>query len=394
MTNKLLQDYPNWLNWLKQNIQRGCNQNELLEILLKNQFLQESVEKVFNESTYMNLQKESMGYGELQTKNDWNICVNRIERLMPQVIQSANFYLHAVSDVATKKKILALISRKVFSYIDTFGTYIEPEYPSHLQRVGLIPRSVTDHLSDKWSLGNALSNHIYKEVASKTFDTVRAALENLTSESPSIYFIKGRWGTSGEQVQCISRCDLQKLELPENYVIQEGIENIQLFHGRKMVFRFYVLIFNKKIFLFTNAIAIVHASKYIPQSTDYEVQIKHSGYHLKDSKVELFPIDQLHNGSNFIEQLKLTVQTILPILERVKSYSSESEYQLLGIDGIPCEDHRVKIIEINTYPNLIHTPYINEMVNVPVLTSMMLQVICKVQLENLKEITDSLRLNL
>jgi hypothetical protein len=70
-------------------------------------------------------------------------------------------------------------------------------------------------------------------------------------------------------------------------------------------------------------------------------------------------------------------ENMLPVVDDVRNASTEDKYILLGADGIPCQDSKIRLVEINTYPNLLKPP-VNMLVNMPVISSMMLKLVTDV----------------
>ena len=54
-----------------------------------------------------------------------------------------------------------------------------------------------------------------------------------------------------------------------------------------------------------------------------------------------------------------------PLFNECLEASDKYRYTLLGIDLLPQKNNQIKLIEINTYPNFIHSKEVNTEVNTP-----------------------------
>ena len=112
-----------------------------------------------------------------------------------------------------------------------------------------------------------------------------------------------------------------------------------------MVFRFFILLHNKQVFLNRNSFAVVHGVEYDSNSTAYEIQVQHHGEN--GNQVIRFPLRDLPQYDDYINRLTILTNKILPVLDNVRTASSENSYILLGADCIPCQDGTVKLGDMN-----------------------------------------------
>lgn len=319
------------------------------------------------------------------TLGDWNVCVNRITPLLKPAISQVEATLNGMKSSDTDQ-VSSIIRSSLFSYVDTFDGVEEGGIPSGLNVFRLMDRAFTNPLADKLLLGREVNRLNLVQWVPRSYETVDAALEGTRSSGATLVFIKGRCGTAGEQVQCLRTTDLVTTSLPHDYVIQEAVENVALHEGRKVVFRFYVLIHSGKIFLSTHAFAVVHGEAYDANSTDYDVQIRHAGYNTADSKVKLIALTEFPRGKDWLAAIQVLTGYMKPLLEPLRRECPPARYALLGIDGVPCSDGCVRMIEINNFPNMIHTKAINESVNIPMIASVMLKIVTNTSDASLVEI--------
>jgi hypothetical protein len=300
---------------------------------------------------------------------NWTLSTNRAVRLLNPAVARVNQYL-SLLDESTQEFCNDKIKNTFLSYVDTWDNTVVPVHPS-LTAINLLSRTVTNFLSDKQWLGEEIIKQGLLDIAPRSYNSIQEVFDAGNSLE-RVLFVKGRGGTAGKEVSCIKYSELSSFTLKKSYIIQEAIDNIELYENRKMVFRFFVLLHNKQVFLNRNSFAVIHGVEYDPNSTAYEIQVQHHGK--KGNEVIRFPISNLNQYDDYINRLKILTNKILPVLDNVRNSSSENTYILLGIDGIPCQDGTVKLVEINTYPNLLKPP-VDMLVNMPVLSSMMLKLV-------------------
>lgn len=300
---------------------------------------------------------------------NWSIFTNRALRLLPSAVDRANLYISSL-DKPMQDSCNAKIQNTFVSYVDTWNNTIVPVCDG-LNSINLMPRSVTNCLSDKKWLGQEIIKQGLLDISPRSYNSVQEVLDT-GNTNERVLFVKSKGGTAGQEVSCIKYSELSAFKLKENYIIQEAIDNIELYENRKMVFRFFILIHNKQVFLSRNSFAVIHGVEYQPNSTAYEIQVQHHGEN--GNEVIRFPLSDLNQYDDYINRLIILTNKILPVLDSVTNASSENTYILLGVDGIPCHDGTVKLVEINTYPNLLKPP-VDMLVNMPVLSSMMLKLV-------------------
>lgn len=302
----------------------------------------------------------------------WNFTVNRINKLMPMVVNKLNT-CHVITKFKKKEDEEISLQETLFTYVDTYGGVRLSESSKSFPRIiQLLERRYTNPLADKLRMGRMASESNLHDYIPPTYETKEAADIGLKSTNTPLCFIKGRFGTGGKQVNCCKSENVASLELPVDHIIQAGVNNIWLYEEKKVVIRFYVLLSRKKIWLGRPSFAVVHGIDYDPLSPDFDIQIKHEGYAQRDSRVRLLPLFKIDNYKIWQNALLKALKGIYVMLKPISDLTDYNTYSLLGIDGIPCSDETVKIIEINNYPNMNHTQEINTTVNIPVISSLML----------------------
>jgi len=280
------------------------------------------------------------------------VQANRASALFKQAADRINQSALANSPESSKKDI--------FSYWCKF--YGEnPE--ERADSVKLLEPKVYNRLESKATVSRLLNEHGITDVFPATFPSVEAAIAY--PEPVNIWFVKPFHLSGGRDIQVITTEQLPGFTLPKFNIVQAGIENIQLLEGRKYTARIYLLLWNQAVYLFDEGFAVIHAPQYQKGSTDYGVQVDHRGYESKESAVEMRILSELPNFDGLMAQAKENVLRIRPVLSEAIAHTSLTRYILLGIDLLRLEDDSIQFIEINAIPNFIHSPKINQLLNVP-----------------------------
>src|SRR5690606_4025692 len=117
---------------------------------------------------------------------------------------------------------------------------------------------------------------------------------------------KNPLATAGRDLYCLKRDELSQYFKP-GYIIQEAVEDIDLIEGRKYTIRAYVLVANNAVYLFPDAVVVIHGKLYDPSDRSPEAQFLHEGYNKPGSPVEMRRFSTLTNYGVIHENLKITV---------------------------------------------------------------------------------------
>ena len=232
----------------------------------------------------------------------------------------------------------------------------------HDQLFRLIRKPVYNRFADKGELAQILESEGVDDVFPVTcFDTESAARHR----DVKLWFSKERHGTAGIAMECLTPDALIGHALPRFHVLQAAVPDLRLIDDRKFTTRIYLLVWNRQVHLFDNGFNIIHGVPYIEDSTDYEVQIKHDGYMEADNPVRMQPLKDYDDYTEVWPVILAATARMLPALRDLVGASSPSDYIFLGVDCLLRDPLGVKMIEINSIPNFIHTDQINKEVNVP-----------------------------
>lgn len=262
--------------------------------------------------------------------------------------------------------IAALEEPVCFTYWDTYGNNMLPaEGLVAGQRViRLLDRRISNPLAHKGDLAKLLRERGLTHLAPPTYGSIAAALAAHPDDT-TVWYFKSIYGTGGKGMFCVSHGDLEQQVLPKDFILQAGVRDIELNTGRKFTTRIYLLIWAGDLYFYHNGFTVTHGRDYEPDSTDYAVQIDHRGYEKADGAVRVAP--GLGNATfrRFLPALGRLAQELVPALAECLHASDRDTYLVLGVDTLLCRDGTVKLIEINTAPNFIHSPEVNAEVNVP-----------------------------
>ena len=169
-------------------------------------------------------------------------------------------------------------------------------------------------------------------------------LSDFNETEEKLWFIKNSRCEFTQDIQCMLTSQIHSLKLKENYIIQEGVTDIDLTPDlKKYTIRSYILLFNKKMYLYTDMIKIIHHSIYSELNPDLKIHVDH----------------QVRNGYNPRVPLKgdqRIIGYITSTLIELKKYinldkTDEFTYMLLGCDYIITSNKAV-LIEVNDNPSI------------------------------------------
>jgi len=283
-------------------------------------------------------------------RKSFTLLTNRADRLWRQAVR--NIGNEVPDDVC-------------FTYWDTYR-----DSEADLSDVGintrvvkLVDRAVVNPLANKASLAESIKAEGLTDLAPATYTCVQDALKD--NPADAVWFVKPIFGTGGKGMYCVPAERLADLELPPNSILQREVDAPLLNDGRKFTARIYLMIWNGEIRLFETGLTVTHGVPYREGSTDYAVQIDHRGYRDAASPVQIRPgFDDEAFVEHFEAQREL-VQKLRPVLADCVAASDRDRYIILGVDTMIRRDHTVRLIEVNTFPNFIHTQRVNDTVNVP-----------------------------
>jgi hypothetical protein len=266
--------------------------------------------------------------------NDTQIITNRCKEIFTEV-----------------KKKIKLPENTLFTYLRGININYIPIYQDIYQLLNGVKI-----LNNKKTLGLLLNDTL---ISSRVYTNVSDVLK-VSSNENKLWFIKYIHGSCGRNMICKRTSDLKILQISEKFIIQEGITDLDLHDGYKYTLRIFVLIHDKKLYLYRGIKKRIHGKKYDMNSTEYNIHISGGSYkeripHYYEDKDEIF-----QNIKNNLIELKKHIQSFI-------NKTDKYLYILLGIDYVVETDKNVILIEINTLPNLVNAKEMNEKINIPLI---------------------------
>ncbi|CAE7041812.1 unnamed protein product [Symbiodinium sp. CCMP2456] len=239
----------------------------------------------------------------------------------------------------------------VFTYFDTFGGKTLPDMGSYSRLVQLIDRGVTDVYDHKRGLELRLREFGCSDVFPATYFSSAEALQATSSEPDALFFAKLPEQSGGCGIRILRREDLQREELPSEYIIQRAVQDLELIDDRKFVIRFFFVVHEKCIYLHEVGVLIVHGEKYDRRSVDMVVQAKHDWYD-DSSETYLILLQSVEQAPRWRKAIAARLREALPAMGPLLDSSGSDRYALVGGDALIQSNGEAKLIEFNMYPNL------------------------------------------
>lgn len=188
-------------------------------------------------------------------------------------------------------------------------------------------------------------------------------------ETETLWFIKDPMLTAGKGIQVVRSWEIADSFRP-GCIIQEAVQDLLLIQQRKFTLRAYVLVNRGQLYLFPEAISVMHGADYEPLSQEPRVQFDHIGYMSAESPVEMRPFRELSASDIVMDNLAAEMQTVFGAFRDLLRFEKAHTYCLFGIDVLVKADLGTVLIEINDRPNLMHRKEINERVNIPLVRAL------------------------
>lgn len=246
-------------------------------------------------------------------------------------------------------------------YFDSFGG---KQAPTGVE-IGfeLIDRQRTIPLDNKSQMAALLCH------AGLTFPRVYFEPEQMPHEPGTLWFIKNPRLASGKGMQVVKWEHVDE-QFEPGCIIQEAVQDVMLIDDRKFTLRVYTLVHDGKLYLYPTGIAVIHALSYDPDSLDPRVQFLHDGYMKKDSPVEMIAFNEVSQYQQVFSGLPRYLAELFSVFADLLKFEGEQRYCLFGLDLLVREDLSCVMVEINDRPNLVHTSFINQAINIPMLRAM------------------------
>jgi len=220
----------------------------------------------------------------------------------------------------------------------------------------LMERKLTLPLEHKKKLASRLREHDICD------PMVYFSIKEVPQIKGKLWYVKNPVKTGGAYMSVVPYRKLKSV-FKSNYIIQEAVTDLTLIDNRKFTIRAYVLAVNKKIFLFPNAVVVIHGPQYDPKSTDHEVQINHK-------KQRRLILSQLSFHSQVMMKLMIEVPRIFRVFPELRT-APPTDYCLFGVDYLLTSKLELKLIEINDIPNFVHPQDFDNLLVVPMFRSLL-----------------------
>ncbi|MGQ4276597.1 hypothetical protein ACQ5ES_06070 [Pseudidiomarina sp. E22-M8] len=256
-------------------------------------------------------------------------------------------------------KLLPYRRLRPFSYWDNYYG-INTEITSH--HFQLLDYKTIQRFENKGYIAEKIEKFGITDVFPKSYFSVADALASHPKDD-AIWFVKPTHLTGGRGITWHTNDTLKSLDLPKFHFIQEQVDGIELYEGRKYTARAYVFIHNKQLYVFDDGFVMIHGTPYDEKSVDFAIQVDHRGYHQPDSPIKMKRITELPEAEKKLLSIQQQLQKLKPVLDEMIAASSPVHYGLLGIDLLFKRMNSAFFIELNSKSNFVHTELINESLN-------------------------------
>ena len=254
-------------------------------------------------------------------------------------------------DSVFKKINIELPPEKIFTYLKR-SHFIDEKKTIYR----LIYNDFAKKLNDKLKMGLLFDdNRITPKIYTSSEDLLK---DNY--EEDKIWFIKYIHGSCGKHIMCKTTDQLRSIEISPQFIIQDGIMDLDLYQGYKYTLRTFILIHNKQLYLYRGLKKRIHNVKYDNNSLNYSANVCGSNYS------ERIPI-YLDLQGDLYQKLKVHTLLMKDKLKTIVDETDEYTYLLIGNDYLVKEDQSIILIEMNPCPNINNSEEVNEKINIPLM---------------------------
>lgn len=283
-----------------------------------------------------------------QNKTGLQIFVNRASRL---------FNTAAVS---VQSELVALNKNVRFSY---WATFYGENPDAQANDIQLIEAKVINEIENKARVAKKLKEKTITDLFPVTCFSTAEALQY--RETCPLWFSKPVHLSGGRGIECIPSSRLAEYCLPAHSILQAGVTDLHLLEGKKFTGRIYLLVWNKRCYIFDDGFILLHGPQFDQHSDSYDIHVNHAGYEKSDSDIEMRLMSSLKDFHIWKKSIDKQAERLAPVIESQLKASSEKHYLLLGVDLLLQNSRQTQLIEINGIPNFVHTNSINNQLNIP-----------------------------
>ncbi len=237
-----------------------------------------------------------------------------------------------------------------------FGMWFPHNFETRESTIQLYPKCETDIFDDKRLFYKHLRDRNLLANIPKTYLTVGEILAEKHASSEYLWFLKHRTGTEGDYVWIYRQREVlltyfTKPNVLPNYIVQREVENPLLIFGHKTILRVYILIHNKKLYIYKDFTVKIHAKPYSNTGEERDVHIKSMNKPNIKAQVMSFRGTLWPDYGKVYPAIKKVSEQVVKAFFDILN-DNGNQYSLLGVDFLIDSGYKPWIIEMNSYPSL------------------------------------------
>ena len=214
-------------------------------------------------------------------------------------------------------------------------------------KINVISKVITNKFDNKKNLYLEMKKNGISKYHPRTIVNIKDFINN-NEENNKTYYLKNIYLSGGKDIHLIrTKEDILKLNLSNynNWILQEEVNDLYLIDNKKVTYRVYLVISDKKeFFLYKEGLGIINTKEFEKDSLDYDVKVNHK----KSSYVKL---SDNKNYNFIIKKIRdICYLSLYPFL--YEKEINKNNFIILGIDFLVTNKLDLFLIEINAYPQL------------------------------------------
>ena len=173
--------------------------------------------------------------------------------------------------------------------------------------------------------------------------------------SGELWFVKESVSSRGRGVTAVRSLSEMKQVVatlpPASYVLQKGVENLDLYQDKKYTLRVYILqLPDGRVYVHRRVLGIQHKAAFDHNNANHDIHVSHTG-------ATRYDFNATHPKSSLVLEriFQATKEIFAPLRSQIDFKGAG--YHFYGADFLVDRSHNVWLLEINSFPDVYsHAP--------------------------------------
>ena len=196
---------------------------------------------------------------------------------------------------------------------------------------------------------------------------IKNIMHDNTLNDTDLLYIKNRGSSGSVDVRLLFKAELVKETINNNYIIQRDISDQHLINNKRYKLRIYVLLFNKKMYLYNSYFGLLSSKEYDPTEKSADNIKRMNIIHQEKDTIFLSPTE-IPDNEKIFEKVSVSCVKLKDVFKPEIESICNNEYTMLGMDYVVDNDRNPYLIEINHRSNYHNVERLYNIADVPAFT--------------------------